>query len=105
MYFIIRTPLVKFGSQIPRNDQDVRKLALCVCYCVLVCSFVYMCSLESKIFAYDPRIYRDIIKIKTSGYDSLGTTLHIPKEDPNFGKISCQWMPDLSRGESQARRD
>ena len=44
----------------------------------------------SKTGGDDPSTYRDVPMGKMFKYDSLGTTLRVPKENPNVGQGSCR---------------
>ena len=48
---------VKFGSKTSRNNQDVRKLAMCASVPLYVLC-IYVCCLESKISMEDLITYR-----------------------------------------------
>ena len=50
-----------FGGQTSRDNQDIQKLALCVCQCVIECS---VCFFESKSSRDDVNTYRDIFQVQ-----------------------------------------
>ena len=78
--------LKSFGGQTSKNLKDVRKLVFtCASESLYVC-LVYMWCLELNVSVVDPSTLVDNLRVKTSGYDSLGTTRTAPKEDSNHGQ-------------------
>ena len=49
-----------------------------------------MCFLGLKVIVVDPNSLSDMLRDKTFGYDSPGTTQRAPKEDPNIGQGAAQ---------------
>lgn len=49
-------------------------------------AFVFMCCLEFRRSLFDPSTLIDMLRVKTSGYDSQRTTRRSPLEDPNLGQ-------------------
>lgn len=44
-----------------KEDQEVQKLVLCMCYCDIAC---FMCCLMSNVIEEDPNIYMVIFKVE-----------------------------------------
>lgn len=69
-----------------RDDQDARKLVVCVLVFSSVLSLFWCDILESKISKSDPSVYIIMFRDENFMYDSPRTTLRFFDETPDIGK-------------------
>ena len=82
--------LMSFRGQTCKNVQDVRKLVFRCASESLYVTVIFMCCLDLRRSVVDPSALIDMLRVKTSRMELLGTMRRTPKEDQILGQEAAQ---------------